>query len=104
MRDPDELPSASDQPESWEDHQTRSLLSLFADQLDYLSRYEPVIFFPPFVGKGFQIESVSSDVEGLALQLHDYGSYFLRLEKISGNSFYRKHGHDVWIVPPWLRV
>jgi len=91
-----------DHSESWEDYQIRQQLSKFASDLHEACQLEPVTFFPPFLRSGFQINSVQLEAKGLELDLHEHGPYFIEMEKIGRTTFFRKHGHVVWIVPPWL--
>lgn len=91
-----------DDSDTWEGYQARQVLSAFAADLHDNCQLEPVTFFPPFLRKGFHIDAVEMAGQGLNLELHDYGPYFIEMERIGKNTFYRKHGHVVWVIPPWL--
>ncbi len=81
---------------------TRSLLAQFATRLQELCQTEVVRFICPVHRKVFKVDAVESSGSGLVLTLEDLGNYHLPMESIDSKCLYRKHAHDVRIIPPWL--
>ena len=98
----DETEFGVDDSERWVKYHATRLLSEFAANLHVICQEQTVSFFPPFLRKGFHVDAVELADGGLNLTLHGHGLFFIEMEKIGGNSFYRKHGEAPWVIPPWI--